>query len=303
MGGTPLLVLGPVLYGWPLRRLRDFYFKIADEAAVDVVLLGEVICTKRTSCSTATWLEIRERLERGGKTVAMSTLALPTERRELESLRALCREWPGLIEANDYATLHLLAGRPHLVGAFINVYHEATLAVLLEEGAVRVCLPPELSLDSVRLLARSAPGRVEVQVFGRLPLALSARCHHARSLGRTRARCRFACRDDPDGLALFTLDGRPFLTINGIQTLSASYLEASFQVTELLASGVGALRILPQDVDMVAVVAAYRALLDGRIGPEEVRAILTRLCPGRTLTGGYLAGRPDPAPAPAAAKG
>jgi collagenase-like PrtC family protease len=30
---------------------------------------------------------------------------------------------------------------------------------------------------------------VEVQIFGRLPLALSARCYHARAHGRTKDSC------------------------------------------------------------------------------------------------------------------
>ena len=41
------LTLGPLLYHWSPERRRDFYFKIADEAPVDCVYLGEVICSKR----------------------------------------------------------------------------------------------------------------------------------------------------------------------------------------------------------------------------------------------------------------
>ncbi len=41
------LTLGPLLYHWDAEKRRDFYFKIADEAPVDCVYLGEVICSKR----------------------------------------------------------------------------------------------------------------------------------------------------------------------------------------------------------------------------------------------------------------
>lgn len=41
------LTMGPVLFHWPVETLRDFYFHIADEAPVDNVCLGEVVCHKR----------------------------------------------------------------------------------------------------------------------------------------------------------------------------------------------------------------------------------------------------------------
>ncbi len=34
------LTLGPVLFNWPAETWRDFYFRIADEAPVDIVYLG-----------------------------------------------------------------------------------------------------------------------------------------------------------------------------------------------------------------------------------------------------------------------
>ena len=40
------LTLGPVLFNWSPDRLRDFYARIADEAEVDRVHLGEVVCGK-----------------------------------------------------------------------------------------------------------------------------------------------------------------------------------------------------------------------------------------------------------------
>jgi collagenase-like PrtC family protease len=41
------LTLGPLLFNWPAERWRDFYARIADEAPVDRVVLGEVVCSKR----------------------------------------------------------------------------------------------------------------------------------------------------------------------------------------------------------------------------------------------------------------
>ena len=41
------LTLGPVLFNWQPEAWRDFYFRIADEAPVTAVYLGEVVCFKR----------------------------------------------------------------------------------------------------------------------------------------------------------------------------------------------------------------------------------------------------------------
>ena len=41
------LTLGPLLFNWKPERRRDFYARVADEAPVDCVYLGEVVCSKR----------------------------------------------------------------------------------------------------------------------------------------------------------------------------------------------------------------------------------------------------------------
>ena len=42
------LTLGPVLFHWQPQAWRDFYFRIADEAPIDTVVVGEVVCSKRS---------------------------------------------------------------------------------------------------------------------------------------------------------------------------------------------------------------------------------------------------------------
>ena len=69
---------------------------------------------------------------------------------------------------------------------FINVYNERTLAVLAGNGARNVCLPPEMPASPSARWRAKRPGSafsLEVQVFGRIGLALSARCYHARAHG------------------------------------------------------------------------------------------------------------------------
>nr|MDA8251874.1 U32 family peptidase [Rhodospirillales bacterium] len=70
------LTLGPLLFHWPRARRRDFYFRIADEAPVDCVHLGEVVCSKREPFAAPDIPEIAGRLQAAGKQVVLSTLAL-----------------------------------------------------------------------------------------------------------------------------------------------------------------------------------------------------------------------------------
>ena len=73
-GTTTELTLGPNLFNWAPQTWRDFYFRIADEAPVSVVYLGETICSKRAPLFTDHYEAVSERLAAAGKTVVHSTL-------------------------------------------------------------------------------------------------------------------------------------------------------------------------------------------------------------------------------------
>ena len=72
------LTLGPVLYLWDDRRWRDFYFRIADEAEIDTVVLGEIVCSKRDHFHHDSLDAVVERLVSAGKKVRLASLALVT---------------------------------------------------------------------------------------------------------------------------------------------------------------------------------------------------------------------------------
>ncbi len=290
MSGPARLSLGPVLYFWEADRLRDFYFRIAEETDVEIVYLGEVVCGKRLPFLSEALGAAAERLRAAGKEVVLSSLALPGERRDLAALRELAATTDGPVEANDFGAVRLLRGRPHVLGPYLNVYNEGTLAVLARNGAVRCCPPPELPATAFARLVAGSRLEFELQIFGRQPLALSARCYHARSRGRRKDNCQYACGEDADGMPVETLDGRAFVAVNGIQTLSAGYVELSAAVEEARAMGVGIFRLMPQALDMVAVIGLYRALLEARIAPVELRARLAELAPGTAFADGYWHG-------------
>ncbi|MFQ5985584.1 MAG: U32 family peptidase [Alphaproteobacteria bacterium] len=285
------LSLGPALFNWGAAYIRDFYFRIAEEAPVDTVYLGEVVCVKRLASPQSPDLEVvAQRLEAAGKEVILSTPALVMGEPELEVVREAAAG-ARLVEANDVSCVGLLAGRPHAIGPFVNVYNEGTLAFLTGLGAVRVALPAELSAAALAALARTAEVELEVQVFGRLPLAVSSRCFHARARGLRKDNCRFVCAEDAEGFVVESLDGESLFVVNGTQTLSYTFANLLGGLTSLQASGIKRFRLWPHAVDMAAVVTVFREVLDGRLEEGAGVARLRELVGGVPFADGFFHGK------------
>ena len=288
-GATMQLTLGPVLFNWAPEAWRDFYFRIADEAPVDTVVIGEIVCSKRSPFIADHLPVVVDRLAAAGKQVTLASLilvSLPRERRQMAEMAAA---EDAMIEINDLSCLASVANRPHAIGPFVNVYNEATAGFFARRGAVRMCLPPELPLTSVAAIAGALPDVVvEVFAFGKAPLAISARCYHARAHKLSKDSCQFVCDQDPDGMLVKTLDGQDFLAVNGVQTLSHGCVNLIGDIPGLAEAGVRALRLSPQHCDMVAVAEAFRDVLDGRREAAEAERALASLYPGTPFVNGFL---------------
>lgn len=262
-----VLTLGPVLFNWTPDKWRDFYFRIADEAPVQVVFVGEIVCSKRAPFFAEHLPAVIDRLTAAGKEVVLSSPILATTERERKAVEELVATEGYRIEANDIGCLALVAGRDHAVGPYVNVYNEGTLGWVAGRGASSICLPGELTGAAMATLAGEARRlgvATEVQVFGRLPLAISARCYHARAHNLHKDGCQYVCGQDDDGLLVTTLDGDPFLAINGTQTLSHAFIVLADELPELHRAGVTRFRLSPHALDVVAVASAYRETLDGK---------------------------------------
>lgn len=291
---TAELTIGPILFHWPVETKRDFYFKIADEAPVDTVYLGEVICSKRTPFFEPHYEEVVARLENAGKRVVFSTLAEVTGKLDRKVVHNRAGTQNVFIEANDVSALWYLDGRPHAIGPFLNVYNEDTLGFLARKGARHVTLPPELPASAIAALGKEAKTlnvSVEVQVYGRIPLALSARCYHARAHGRIKDTCRFVCEEDPDGMDLKTLEGESFLAINGIQTLSWPCLNLMNDMEDMQNAGISAFRLSPHSHDMTETARLFRAVLDGKMDSQEATARLKDIALAVPFSNGFYHGR------------
>lgn len=287
------ITLGPVLYHWQPERWRDFYFRIADEAPVDTVVVGEAVCSKRTPFKQDHIPAVVERLEAAGKRVLHASLILVSLPRERRQTRELMQAAEAEVEINDLTCLASLGERPFAVGPFVNVYNEAAAGFLAGRGASRICLPPELPLSAIAPIAAALPQvAIEVFAFGKVPLAISARCYHARAHKLTKDNCRFVCEQDPDGMPVATLDGAGFFSVNGVQTLSHGSACLLGDIPALREAGVASLRLSPQDCDMVAVARLFRDVVEGRLSAEEAEHRLGALYPDVPLANGFLHGAP-----------
>lgn len=287
------ITLGPLLFNWAPDRVTTFYERIARETTIDRVYLGEVVCGKREPFLGHALAEAAEHLHRAGKIVVWSSLALPATPRDRASIRRLgaCSD---LIEANDISVLH---ERPpsaaFVAGPLLNVYNEAAATELVSRGCVRLCANVELPLRALSHIHGGCPDlELEIFAFGRLPLALSGRCYHARAHGLHRDNCQFVCDRDLDGMDVRTLEGQPFLAVNGVQTLSHGVHLACPDLTILQAAGVTALRLSPHTADMVSIAKTFRAYADGELEPAQVEAEIESAGLPGPLINGYLHGRP-----------
>ena len=286
------LAIGPLLFNWSFERVAAFYDQVAREPAVDRVYLGEVVCGKRGPLLAQALAQAADTLTAAGKTVVWSTLALPALPRDRQSIAALSAD-PALVEVNDLSGLtHRPLAAPFVAGPLLNIYNEAAAYELVARGCVRLCANVELSLPAVATLSARCPDlEIELFAFGRLPLALSGRCYHARRHGLHKDNCQFVCDRDLDGLAVETLDHTGFLAVNGVQTLSHGVQALDSPLAHLHAAGVTALRLSPHTGDMAKVIASFRAYADGDLAPAELGPAILAADPPGPLVNGYLQGQ------------
>jgi collagenase-like PrtC family protease len=186
------------------------------------------------------------------------------------------------------------AGAHFVAGPHLNTYNAGTLRMLAGLGARRWVMPVELSRDALAQLQIARPDGLETEIFafGRLPLAFSARCFSARTAGRAKDDCGLCCGDDPQGRLVRTREGAQFLTINGIQTQSASLANLVAEVPQVRTLGVDVVRVSPHSPALTrAAVAAFRSAIDGEHTHDPLDG-LREAQPDGAWCNGYWYGRP-----------
>lgn len=269
------------------------FYESACEWPVDLVYLGETVCSRRHELRLEDWLEVADMLAQAGKTPILSTQVLLESGRDMTTLRKVTEHGRYLVEANDMGAVRRMQGRDFVAGPFLNIYNAPALELIASQGAVRWVMPLEMGRAGLAQLQQDRPRGLETEVFafGRLPLAFSARCFTARNRNLPKDNCQYVCMDHPDGLLLETREGQGFLTINGIQTQSAWIYTLLHELRDLESLGVDVIRLSPQSRDMGEVLRLYRDVADGRQASTVAHEQLLELLPSSACNG-FWHGRP-----------
>lgn len=273
------LSLGPLQYFWPRERVLSFY-RQAVEWPLDILYLGETVCSKRRELRTRDWLALAEELAESGKEIVLSSLALIEAESELGGVQRLAENGRFRLEANDLSAVQLCRerGLPFVAGPTLNIYNHVALNLLIEDGLRRWVPGVEQGRELLQAIraamaeAGHAMPELEVLAWGRLPLSYSARCFTARALDVPKDDCGFRCIDYPDGLPLATREGEAFMVINGVQVQGMEIIDMAPERDELIACGVDILRLSPQQAEMAEIVDHFHRMLRSPLPPPRLGA-------------------------------
>ncbi len=281
------LSLGPLLYYWPREQVLAFYRDIAT-SPVDIVYLGEAVCSRRHEVRLNDWFDLAAMLQAAGKQVVLSTQVLIESGADVTVLHKIAASTQYMVEANDMGAVHCLADKvPFVAGPHLNIYNLPTLQWMAPLGVRRWVMPLEMGRDDLAVMQQGRPQHVETEVFayGRMPLAFSARCFTARHANLPKDDCQFKCMEHPDGLLMRTRESEAFLVLNGIQTQSARVHNLLPQIDALRKLDVDVLRVSPQSQHTPRILELFQGVMKGALAQAQANAELQTLMPEQACNG------------------
>jgi collagenase-like PrtC family protease len=287
------LALGPIQTYWPRDQVLAFYHAVAD-SPVDIVYLGEAVCSRRHEMRLKDWFDVAAVLSEAGKEVVLSTQVLIESGADVTVLHKIAENSEFDVEANDMGAVRCLEGKkPFVGGPHLNIYNPPTLQLMAGLGMRRWVIPLEMNRTDLAVMQQARPAGLQTEVFayGRMPLAFSARCFTARYRNLPKDDCQFSCVDYPDGLLMRTREDEEFLVLNGIQTQSAHVYNLLPELPELAKLGVDVVRVSPQASHMPRVLDLFAGVLRGKLKANVASAKLLELMPDKPCNG-YWYGEP-----------
>jgi collagenase-like PrtC family protease len=287
------LALGPIQTYWPRDQVLAFYQAVAD-SPVNIVYLGEAVCSRRHEMRLKDWLDIAASLRAAGKEAILSTQVLIESGADVTVLHKIADNGEFGVEANDMGAVRCLEGKvPFVGGPHLNIYNLPTLQLMVDLGMQRWVMPLEMNRTDLAVMQQERPTGLQTEVFayGRMPLAFSARCFTARYRDLPKDDCQFSCIDYPDGLLMRTREDEEFLVLNGIQTQSAHVYNLLPELAELARLGVDVVRVSPQAQNTPRVLTLFAGVLRGGMDSRAANAELMALMPDKPCNG-YWYGQP-----------
>ena len=290
---TMKLALGPLLYYWQRDTVFNFYQAVA-ASPVDIVYVGEAVCSRRRELRLTDWLDVAKMLADAGKEVVLSTQVLIESGADVTTLHKIAANGNFTVEANDMGAVHCLAGKaPFVGGPHLNIYNVPTLQWMATLGMQRWVMPLEMGRDDLAVMQQGRPAGLQTEVFayGRMPLAFSARCFTARHCNLPKDDCQFRCIEHSDGLLLRTRESENFLVLNGIQTQSAKVYNLLPELGALRDAGVDVVRVSPQAAHTPEILELFHAVMAGQTPVDAALQAMADLMPDQACNG-YWYGKP-----------
>lgn len=280
------LALGPLLYYWSREQVLAFYEEV-EKMPVDIVYLGETVCSRRHELRLNDWIGIAEKMMAAGKEAVLSTQVLMESEADLATMRRIVGNGTFRVEANDMGAARQLKDIGFIAGTHLNLYNASALELMAQLGAKRWVMPLEMGRTDLAEMQKMRPLGMETEVFsyGRMPLAFSARCFTARHRNLPKDDCRFSCIEHADGMSLKTKEDKQFLVLNGIQTQAARVTNLIAELAEIETLGVDVIRISPQSQHTGAVVAQYKDVLQAKATPTQALQQMATLMPDEPCNG------------------
>lgn len=291
------LSLGPILFFWTKKQILDFYQQMLEQP-LDTIYLGESVCSRRQEMRFADWFDLAKDIACAGKKVVFSSQVLLESESDLKRLRKLVEQDVFKVEANDLGAVKLARDQDliFVAGQTLNIYNEQTLDFFRKLGAVSWVPPVEMPAAKLKKVLDTKPN-IECEVFGwgKLPLAFSSRCFTARYYNLKKDSCEFKCQEHPDAITVNTREGQSFLTINGIQTMSADCYTLLQHYEEITNLGIKLFRLSPQHQHMTDIIQIHHAVINNQLNITEALTQLAAFSE-HGLVDGYWLGQAGIAP-------